>query len=322
MSIFATLKLVFILSIKKYRKDNLTQWNSFIKNSLNGTFLLDRGFMDYHSDRFTDHSLTIFDEEVLICCVPAHGVDRKWLSHRGLTYGGLIFKEQKTYKEMGNILNAITNYLKSNNFNSCEFNLSPPIYDDNHDEVLETLIRNGFEVTRSFDNMHVLLEDRSTVSSKKTAGYRNGTFSELVFETSCDISIFYNEVLVPSLLSRHAAVPVHSLDELKKLQENFCDKISVQAVYLNDKMISGVLFFIKDNIVKSQYAASTLKGFQLRAMDFLYIESMEYFNIAGKKIMDYGTANNPDGSIISGLKRFKKELGAVTAPMLRLSKSL
>ncbi len=322
MSIFAFLKLAFILLIKKYQKDDLAQWNLFIENSLNGTFLLDREFMEYHSDRFTDHSLMIFDENILICCIPAHEVDKKWFSHRGLTYGGLIFKEVKKGNEIVEVLNAITKYLKTNNFNSCEFNLSPPIYNDAHDEILETLISNGFEITRTFDNMHVMLEDRSTVSSKKTAGYRNGTFSDLVFSTTASIEVFYNEVLVPSLKSRHAAAPVHTLKELEKLKENFSDEIIVHAVYQNNQMISGVLFFIKDNIVKSQYAASTQQGFKMRAMDFLYIESMQYFNTAGKKIMDYGTANNPDGSIISGLKRFKKELGAVSAPMLRLSKPL
>ena len=33
------------------------EWDAFVGASKNGTFLLTRPYMDYHADRFTDHSL-------------------------------------------------------------------------------------------------------------------------------------------------------------------------------------------------------------------------------------------------------------------------
>ena len=33
------------------------EWNSFVARARNATFLFDRRYMDYHADRFTDHSI-------------------------------------------------------------------------------------------------------------------------------------------------------------------------------------------------------------------------------------------------------------------------
>ncbi|MFW5535735.1 MAG: GNAT family N-acetyltransferase, partial [Prevotella sp.] len=43
-------------------------WNSFVEHSRQGTFLFNRGYMDYHSDRFSDCSL-MFRRKGRICAV-------------------------------------------------------------------------------------------------------------------------------------------------------------------------------------------------------------------------------------------------------------
>jgi hypothetical protein len=44
-------------TFKPYHAEDLETWNRFNQASRNGTFLFDRGYMDYHADRFTDASL-------------------------------------------------------------------------------------------------------------------------------------------------------------------------------------------------------------------------------------------------------------------------
>ena len=46
-----------MITIKKYSSTEQPIWDDFIDNSKNGTFMLKRGYMDYHSDRFIDNSL-------------------------------------------------------------------------------------------------------------------------------------------------------------------------------------------------------------------------------------------------------------------------
>ncbi|MDD4519879.1 MAG: GNAT family N-acetyltransferase, partial [Alphaproteobacteria bacterium] len=79
-----------MIRIVKYTSQDKKIWNDFISSSKNGTFMLNRDFMDYHADRFHDFSLMFYKKETLIALLPAslHGTELR--SHGGLTYGGLI----------------------------------------------------------------------------------------------------------------------------------------------------------------------------------------------------------------------------------------
>lgn len=48
------------MTIKRYTSDDMPLWDTFVKASRNGTFLHERSYMDYHSDRFDDYSLMCY----------------------------------------------------------------------------------------------------------------------------------------------------------------------------------------------------------------------------------------------------------------------
>ena len=63
-----------MISISRYTQNKQTEWDDFVKVSKNGTFLFLRSYMDYHSDRFQDHSLMFYNEKNrLIAVLPANG---------------------------------------------------------------------------------------------------------------------------------------------------------------------------------------------------------------------------------------------------------
>ena len=63
-----------MISICRYTQNKQTEWDDFVKVSKNGTFLFLRSYMDYHSDRFQDHSLMFYNEKNrLIAVLPANG---------------------------------------------------------------------------------------------------------------------------------------------------------------------------------------------------------------------------------------------------------
>ena len=76
------------LFIKKYTPQYAVEWDQFIeKESLNGTFLQTRKFIDYHPiDRFTDHSLIIFKGNkiiaVILACEIMESDERIFFSHK------------------------------------------------------------------------------------------------------------------------------------------------------------------------------------------------------------------------------------------------
>ena len=88
-----------MIQVARYDKSQETEWNSFVGCSKNGTFLFNRGFMDYHADRFTDASLVFRDAKGDVCGLLPANYDQgsqTVVSHGGLTYGGLIISGKVT----------------------------------------------------------------------------------------------------------------------------------------------------------------------------------------------------------------------------------
>jgi hypothetical protein len=79
-----------MFEIKKYNDADKEAWNAFVDQSRNATFLLNRSYMDYHSDRFHDHSLMVFHNNKLYALLPANEDGDIFYSHQGLTYAGLL----------------------------------------------------------------------------------------------------------------------------------------------------------------------------------------------------------------------------------------
>ena len=60
--------------IRRYSPADAPQWNELVAGSRNGLILHLRGYMDYHSDRFADHSLMAYAGNRLIAVLPANEV--------------------------------------------------------------------------------------------------------------------------------------------------------------------------------------------------------------------------------------------------------
>ena len=87
-----------MIAIRQYQFSSreFDEWNQFVAQSKNGTFLLDRRYMDYHQERFTDCSLMFYSKDKLVAVLPAHRDNDTLYSHCGLSYGGLILSEKIT----------------------------------------------------------------------------------------------------------------------------------------------------------------------------------------------------------------------------------
>ena len=98
----------------KYTPEHATEWNEFIRSSKNGTFLLDRNYMDYHSDRFEDCSVMFIEKERIFAVFPANINRDKGIvySHQGLTYGGLIMGREINTTRVLEAFSTLTNYYK------------------------------------------------------------------------------------------------------------------------------------------------------------------------------------------------------------------
>ena len=90
-----------MFEIRRYTPDKVDEWNQFVAESKNGTFLFDRRYMDYHQDRFADCSLMFYLKGKLVAVLPAHRDGDSVFSHRGLSYGGLILSRKISAAQVG-----------------------------------------------------------------------------------------------------------------------------------------------------------------------------------------------------------------------------
>lgn len=131
-----------MIEIRRYTPEDAAEWNNFVwLKSRQGTFLFDRSYMDYHQDRFHDHSLMFFHKRKLYALLPANevtvsaqdgdeaGTTKKILySHQGLTYGGLLTCPKVTAEVCIDIFESLREYLRENGFQSCIYKAMPWIY--------------------------------------------------------------------------------------------------------------------------------------------------------------------------------------------------
>ena len=83
------------MRIEIYNSLHKELWDTFIDNSKNGHFFFKRNYLEYHSHRFKDISLLIFNNKnLLISVLPANIKDQTLFSHEGITFGGFIVNNQ------------------------------------------------------------------------------------------------------------------------------------------------------------------------------------------------------------------------------------
>nr|WP_225738067.1 GNAT family N-acetyltransferase [Flavobacterium sp. PL002] len=159
-------------------------------------------------------------------------------------------------------------------------------------------------------NLAINLALPLTISKSKLKHFRKIEALDLEIVEEQQLQSFWELVLEPRLLEKYDAKPVHTLQEITKLKSNFPDNIKQFSVYYNDDIIAGITLFETDTVVKSQYGATTKKGEELRALDFLFINLIHKYKREGKQFFDMGIVNddNEKGYHV-GLLKQKEELG-------------
>lgn len=297
-------------TIKRYNSEYFTIWNAFVSSSSNATFLFHRDFMEYHSDRFEDYSLLVFEDEKLISILPANRVDDTIFSHQGLTYGGFVFENDISILQIKLVILNTLSFLKENNFKAFKIKEIVSIYSINSNkEISSFLLENGAIISSKKMNLAIDFKSDFKVSKSKLKHFKRINSIGLEIKKEDDLSVFWNEVLIPRLDQKFSSKPVHSIDEISKLKAKFPENIHQYNVYLDDEILAGITIFKTNNVIKSQYGTTTENGEKYRALDFLYINLINKFKDEFD-FFDMGTVD--DDSELGyniGLLNQKKELG-------------
>lgn len=296
--------------VRKYIQSDFSEWNDFINQAQNATFLFHRDFMEYHQNRFEDHSLIVEDEKGWVAVLPANRVEDKLYSHQGLTYGGLVFNDNFDGLTVIEIFETIVNHLKINQFKTFVIKPILPFYaNKNFLEIEFSLIQKNASLYRKDMNLVINFKNDFSISKSKLKHFRRVSSLGLEIREDNDFQLFWNNVLIPRLQEKHDTRPVHTVEEIIFLHSKFPQNIKQYNVYFDNEIIAGITLFVFKNGVKSQYGATTSVGEKMRALDFLFITLITKFK---EKVafFDMGTVSEHQGkSFNPGLLKQKEELG-------------
>jgi hypothetical protein len=287
-------------------------WDSLVRTSRNGTFLFLRDYMDYHRDRFDDHSLVIRGEgDELLAAVPAHPVGDRIVSHGGLTYGGLVIgPAMKTPTVLGAI-ELIGSYLRERGFKALEYKTVPWIY---HRQPAEedryAMFLLGAQLARRDVLAVIPRDDRLPYQSRRDRGVKKARASGV---RVCEESAFaeYWELLAHTLRERFQAAPVHSLAEIVRLRERFPENIRLfGARAAGGELLAGVVVYESERVAHAQYIAASAAGRAASALDLLFDHLLNDV-YREHPFFDFGSSHEDGGRAINvGLIDQKEGFGA------------
>lgn len=293
-----------MISLKRYTASDVYEWNSFVEDSKNGTFLFNRSYMDYHADRFKDHSLMFCNEkEKLIALLPANERDGVYYSHQGLTYGSFILSAEIRVVDVLNLFNKTIDYLRRNSFTEWLYKQIPTCYHRCPSEEDEyALWRSGAEIESCLISTTIPLNSFSIypdIERRRKRGKKKALLSGYKIVESVDFGAFWN-IMEANLMERYGIAPVHTLAEMELLHSRFPDQIRLYLAVKDDAPQAGCVAYIaNDTCVHIQYGHASPQGKSDGALDFLYLTIMDEFRKKEFRYMDFGNSNEQGGKYLN-----------------------
>ena len=308
------------------------EWNSFVSRSKQGTFLLNRNFMDYHADRFFDCSImfcqaddekgayTSTEQNVgdIVAVMPANWIEETKTveTHGGLTYGGLLTKEDITETEVMQIMQAaFTYYREMMGARVMLYKPIPYIYSSlPSGEDLYALFRANAQLARRLVSSVVDMRHLLRMQTLRTNGVKKalskGFYINRMQDGDFDTLNEFWVLLENMLIRQHKASPVHTVDEISLLMSRFPREIRVYIVRNSSlRIVAGVIVFETERVAHVQYVASNAEGNENGALDLLFrhLITERYKNM---DYLDLGTSNEAHGHILNeGLIAMKESFG-------------
>jgi hypothetical protein len=301
--------------IIKYTSEHYNLWNDFVAKAKNATFLFHRDFMEYHSDRFEDYSLLIFDKkDNLIALLPANKVGNELFSHQGLTYGGLVLDSNCKLSEVIHLNYQLMHYLFDAEIIKLHLKILPTIYNSFPSDEMEYIsFLLQAKLTRRDAIAIVELANKIVPSRVRKRGIETGEKHQLKIIEETSFDLFWNELLLPNLAQKYQTKPIHSLEEISYLKSKFPVLIRQFNVYFENKIVGGVTVFVTKNVVHPQYISGN-KAFNTKygGLDFLYNHLINNV-FSDYKYFDFGISNENNGlQLNESLHYWKESFGART----------
>lgn len=304
-----------MINVKRYNDEKKDEWNQFCKESKNPLFMFNRDYMEYHQDRFFDHSLMFYDGNKLIALLPLSEKLEILVSHGGLTYGGFITSNKMKQSIMNECFSEFISYAKEKKFKTIIYKTVPHIYHlQPAEEDRYSLYINNAELLKIEPTTVINLKEPLKMANLRKRQISKAKREKIIVEElkSKEYYDSFIALLNSVLLSRHNTHAVHSSEELFLLHNRFPNNIRLYGTLLEKELIAGTVIFEYDKIVHTQYLAANDIARKIGALD-LIIENLITKYQETKLWFDFGISTEENGHILNeGLISQKEGFGGRT----------
>jgi len=294
---------------RSYNPQLKGEWDNLVGRAKNSNFLFLRDYMDYHSEKFEDHSLMFYKDDMLLGCLPVNLTERTLHSHQGLTYGGLLMHPKIRFENVCSIMSLLLAHLRENSFSSLVYNPMPYIY--HHlpsDEDLAALSDLGAQIVASKAICVIKNDHGGRISRNRKRDVDRFLRTGLTIGRSYHFEEFMT-LCEANLTERFAAVPVHNSTTMQALANKFPDHIKLYAASDQGTMIAGVVIYCNQGCAKVQYIACTDVGRKIGAIAAIYLHILEHV-LPPNTWLEFGHSLTPAGKFNRGVHNYKESFGA------------
>jgi hypothetical protein len=300
------------ITVHPYQPGSAPAWNTLNRAAINGHFLFDRGFMDYHADRFHDASLTVEIDGSLVGIIPATRHGNAIVSHAGLTFGGLVAGHHPTptiLRMLDACADAWARPEAHTGATTLTYKLLPSIYHRSPASAdAYWLFRRDARLTRRDITTTIDYRAPAPMGSRRRRGIKRAAKEGVTVQASPRWANFWT-VLSATLASRHSVAPVHTIDEITLLADRFPAAIQLHTAECDGEILAGVVMFVTPEVAHAQYIAASDRGREFGALDATFDHLIRLF-AATHRYFDFGISTEEAGRVLNeGLIGQQEEFG-------------
>ena len=313
--------------IVAYSEKHEEIWDKFVmEDSVNGTFLQTRRFLNYHpAERFVDASIMLYDKGKIVSVCPACTViengEKVFFSHKGSTFGGLIINRKYYHAEkVLQVIELLNSYLKDNGYKKCVLKITPDLFARESNSLLQYCLQNKNYQSYMELNTYIDLDaisgniidyfDRNKKRNIEKCEAHSLTFRRLV--TDKEIEDFYK--LLTKNLEKYNLKPIHTVDEIKEFKNNrLTNETEFYGVFREEEQIAGGMMFVfkQTNVIHAQNLSADYTFTEYSPITYLYYKVIEQAKKTGYSKLSWGISTENQGKDLNmTLVRNKESYGS------------
>lgn len=300
------------LFARAYLPDDRAAWDAHVRASRIPHPMLERGWVEYHADRFVDASLVVVRADGaggIVAVIPASAHGTEVVTHGGLSFGGVVTTRKVGAARMLDVFDAIRTAYAAAGFTNLRYKAVPHVFHgEPAEEDLYALVRCGARLARRDISAAIDLRLPLRSSERRRRSLKQADASiELRPSTDWDAFIAMQTVV----LDRHGVRPVHTGGDLALLHERFPDDVRLLAAFDGSQLVGGTLVVTTPTVAHTQYIGGLPSAQAAGVVDRLLDDVIREQAAAGRRWLSFGINTERDGAYLNtGLAEYKESFGA------------